>query len=53
MGAKPTDAGFESRQVSKFINGGACTKAGVFPLQGKSGGFDFHRLHIKMFLLIF
>lgn len=31
------------------INGVACTKAGVSPLQGESGEFDSHLLHLKFF----
>ncbi len=32
----------------QIFYGGACTKAGVSPLQGESGGFDFHRLHNRV-----
>ena len=36
--------GFESL-LSHKNNGLACTKAGVSPLQGESGGFDSLRVH--------
>ena len=41
-------SGFEPPAIGKFFYGGACTKAGVSPLQGESGGFDFHRLHNRV-----
>ena len=49
MGSNPTlpaiYGGFTAFHEEKNFIGLACTKAGVSPLQGESGGFDSLRVH--------
>ena len=38
--------------MNNFLNGLACSKAGVSPLQGESGEFDSLRVHNRLLYLI-